>query len=77
MNDKTDFHAIVARALDFDHECALELACRPYSGFTLGGMAITEPDLLHVAQHHVLTDQLNHILNHVTEMLEHIEGVVV
>lgn len=74
MTDKTDFHALVALAINFDDACNLELACHPYEGFSLGGEPITEPDLLHVARNsNVLTDQLRHIICRTTEMLEHVE----
>lgn len=73
MTDKTDFHALLALALDPD-EGALELACNPYQGFSLCGEPITMPDLLLVARNsRTLTDQLHKIQRIAQEMLEHVE----
>ncbi len=74
MTDKTDFHALLALAINFDHECVLELACHSNSGFSLAGEEITEPDLMLVARNSdALTGQLKWIIKRTTEMLAHVE----
>ena len=71
--DMTDFHAILALALNPDNG-DLELACQPYNGFSLGGEAITEPDLLILAGYsEQAAGQLRGIHKRTTEMLEHLD----
>lgn len=71
MTDKTNFHAILATALDPEGDP--ELGCRPYSGFSLCGEPITAPDLLLIARDNsVLRSQLRTMHEATANMLENL-----
>lgn len=73
MNDSTNFHSILASAIDHD-DSAICLSSHPYEGFRLYGVPITPSDLLWTARASTsLRDQLRQVRDEAAAALADVE----